>query len=188
MREEINEPSELEKMLAGELYCASDAELSQMRLRAREQTRAFNEAHNWQAREPIARDLFGCIGENCEIEGGFRCDYGAHIFLGDRVFINFNCVILDCARIDIEDDVLIAPNVSFYAATHPLDPVVRVSLQEMARPIRVQRAAWIGGSAILLPGVTVGMESVVGASSVVTRDVPARTVVAGNPARVIREL
>lgn len=188
MTEETVFHCEREKMLAGELYRASDAELSAMRLRAREQMRAFNEANSWLQREPIARGLFGAIGQNCEIEAGFRCDYGAHIFLGDRVFINFNCTILDCARIDIEDDVLIAPNVSFYAATHPLDPVVRVSLLEMARPIRIERAAWIGGSAILLPGVTVGAESVVGAGSVVTRDVPPRTVVTGNPARVIREL
>jgi maltose O-acetyltransferase len=182
--------SEREKMLAGELYFASDPELVQLRRRARRLTRLYNDTGPDEAarRGELLRELFGAIGEHPDIEPDFRCDYGGQIFAGARFFANFGCVILDCARVDIGDSVLLGPSVHIYTATHPLDASLRASGAELAKPVRIGSRVWIGGGAIVLPGVTIGDDAVIGAGSVVTRDVPACCVAVGNPCRVVRTL
>jgi maltose O-acetyltransferase len=182
--------TERERMLAGELYVASDPELVLARRRARDLLRALNGSRDVEMdkRRRILGELLGAVGEGAWIEPPFSCDYGRNITLGDRVYFNFNCVILDCAAVTIGSDVFFGPNVQVYAATHPTDHVARRSGLELARPIEVGSDVWIGGGAILCPGVRVGARSVIGAGSVVTRDVPEGVVAAGNPCRVIRSL
>ena len=182
--------TEREKMLAGELYDAEDPELAAMRQRCRALTGRFNHQPDAtpETRREILTSLLGGHGERLWIEPPFFCDYGSHITVGDRVFMNFNCVILDCATVTIGSDVLLGPAVQIYTATHPLDWRTRRTWKESARPITIGSDIWIGGGAILLPGVTVGDRSVIAAGSVVTKSVPPGVVVAGNPARVIREV
>ena len=182
--------TEREKMLAGALYDASDPELILARRGARELLRSLNGSRDEEhdERQRILRALLGAVGSGVWIEPPFFCDYGRNIRLGDRVYFNFNCVILDPAAVTIGDDVFFGPNVQIYTATHPIDHVERKSGRELARPIEVGSDVWVGGGAILCPGVRVGARSVVGAGSVVTRDVPEGVVAAGNPCRVIRPL
>jgi maltose O-acetyltransferase len=182
--------TEREKMLAGELYLASDAELVALRRRARRLTRLFNVTTEDEAEPRLAllRELFGALGEGAVVEPPFHCDYGAQIFAGDRFYANFGCVILDCAPVRFGNDVLLGPSVQVYAATHPLDPAARAAGPELAAPVTVGDRVWIGGGAILCPGVTIGENATIGAGSVVTRDVPANVVAAGNPCRVLRRL
>ena len=177
-------------MLAGELYDADDPELSAMRLRCRELMHALNRSSPAEVdlRRQTLTALVGGHGEKFWVEPPFYCDYGVNITVGDRVFANFNCTFLDVARITIGSDVLFAPGVQLYTASHPLDWRTRRLWLENAKPITVGSDVWVGGGAILLPGVSVGDRSVVGAGSVVTKDVPSDCVVAGNPARVIRRL
>ncbi len=182
--------SEREKMLAGELYRSADPELIAARqyvaslLRRYNQTLPADEA----GRAALLSELLGSGGESAVIMPMFACDYGKNIRLGQRAFINYNCVFLDCALIEIGDDLQMAPAVQLYTALHPLDAAARRSGLESARPIRIGNDVWIGGGAIVLPGVTIGDRSVVAAGSVVTRDVPPDTLVAGNPARPLRRL
>ena len=136
----------------------------------------------------LLRDLLGSVGEGTVIMPQFTCDYGYNIRLGRNVFINYHCIFLDCAPIDIGHDVQIGPAVQLYTAQHPLEADVRRSGLESARPIRIGNDVWIGGGAVVLPGVTIGDRSVVGAGSVVVHSVPADCVVAGHPARVVRAL
>lgn len=182
--------SEREKMLAGELYSAADPELVAARRRARRLLDQFNRSLDTspEDREPILRHLLGALGEGVWIEPPFFCDYGGNITLGDRVFFNFNCVVLDPAAVTIGSDVLFGPNVQIYTATHPLDHAVRRAGLEAAKPIRIGSDIWVGGGAIICPGVTIGDRSAIGAGSVVTRDVPAGVFAAGNPCRVVRSL
>ena len=139
-------------------------------------------------RASLLGELLGAGGEDAIVMPVFACDYGTNIRLGQRAFINYNCVFLDCAPIEIGDDLQMAPAVQLYTALHPLDAETRRSGLESARPIRIGNDVWIGGGAIVLPGVTIGDRSVIAAGSVVTRDVPADTLVAGNPARPLRRL
>lgn len=180
-------PTEWEKMLAGELYDPYGPELSAARRRARDMVYTFNLTRDADKEERlrILGELLGTAGDGVWIEPPFHCDYGSHIHLGEKVFFNFGCVLLDCAEIRIGPRTLLAPNVQIYTATHPLDPVVRASGLESAKPITIGADVWIGGGAILLPGVTVGDRAVIGAGAVVTKNVPADMIVAGNPARVI---
>ncbi|MGE5707325.1 MAG: sugar O-acetyltransferase [Bacteroidota bacterium] len=182
--------SEKEKMLAGELYSPLDPELKAERKRARRLTRLFNETTEEEEskRAEILGALFGRMGAGCEIEPPFRCDYGGNISLGEGVFMNFGCIILDVCPVVLGNHVLVGPGVQFLAATHPLSPSVRSSGLESGAPITVGDRVWIGGGAILLPGVTIGEGSVIGAGSVVTRSIPPGVVAAGNPCRVIKEL
>lgn len=181
-------PSEREKMIAGELYRASDPELVAANLRAQELLARFNTSApaDASARDAVLRELFGAVGDGTVVKPRFSCDYGFNIRVGRNLFVNYDCVFLDVAPIDIGDDVQIAPAVQLYTATHPLDPAVRRSGLEAGRPIRIGDNVWIGGGAIVLPGVTIGDDAVIGAGSVVTRDVAAGMVVAGNPARPLR--
>ncbi len=177
-------------MLSGELYQAGDPELVQERLEARKLLKRFNDSspEHTEERAELLKKLFGRTGKNFWVEPPFYCDYGSNITVGDDAFFNFNCVVLDVLPVKFGDRVFIAPNVQFYAATHPIDPVTRGELWEFGKPITIGSDVWIGGSSIICPGVTIGDRSIVGAGSVVTRDVPADVVVAGNPAKIIRHI
>ena len=177
-------------MLAGELYLASDPELVADRKRARRLCRAYNATTEEEeaVRLGLLRELLGAVGEAPVIEPPFECDYGCYIYGGDRLYINYGCVVLDCAAVRIGDDVMMGPSVQIYAATHPIDAVTRVSGPELAAPITIGNRVWIGGGSILCPGITIGDNTTIGAGSVVTRDLPANVVAAGNPCRVLRTL
>lgn len=174
--------SEKEKMLAGELYRPGDAELVAERRRCRELLRRLPDDPG------VLQDLLGQLGDEAEIVAPFACDYGYNIRLGARALVNAGCVFLDCAAIELGDGAQIGPAVQLLAADHPLDPETRKAGLENARSITIGANAWLGGGAIVLPGRSVGENSVIGAGSVVTRDVPQNVVAAGNPCRVIREL
>lgn len=182
--------SEREKMLAGELYCSIDPELNAIRRTARDLVLRLNQSRDEETglRNEIYSKLFKRFGEGLWIEPPFSCDYGVNISIGNRVFINFNCVILDVCEVHIGDFSMFGPAVQIYTATHPLDWRVRRESLEFGKPIHIGTDVWIGGSAVICPGVTIGDRAVVGAGSVVRKDVPAGTVVAGNPARIIREI
>jgi maltose O-acetyltransferase len=181
--------SEKEKMLAGELYDSQDAQLVAERRRARLLLKAFNDSSDDQAeeRERILRELIGAAGEGLWIEPPFYCDYGSNITVGDRVYFNFNCVVLDVAPVRIGSRVLFGPLVQIYTATHPMGAAERRKGLEYAKPIEIGDDVWIGGGAIVCPGVRIGARAVIGAGSVVTRDIPEGVFAAGNPCRVIRE-
>lgn len=186
----MTEPRDKLNMLAGELYRASSAELTLDRRRAQVVLARYNAISDG---EPdlllsLLRDVMGSVGDGTVVMPRFTCDYGYNIRLGRNVFINYHCIFLDCAPIDIGNDVQIGPAVQLYTAQHPLEASVRRSGLESARPIRIGNDVWIGGGAVVLPGVTIGDRSVVGAGSVVVQAVPADCVVAGNPARVVRTL
>lgn len=183
-------PTEKEKMLAGEYYDATDPQLVSERRHARKLTRAFNDtsAEDGKIRKQLLTELFGHLGQKSNIEPPFYCDYGSNIYLGDRVFFNFNCVILDVVRVDIGDGTMLGPNVQIYTATHPMDFAERASGLEFGKPIKIGADVWIGGSVVINPGVTIGDRSVIGSGSVVVKDIPAGVFAAGNPCRVIRLL
>jgi len=180
--------TEREKMLRGELYNAMDPELVEARRRTRELLRAFNSEPDEARRSELLAQMMGRVGENAIIEPPFFCDYGSNITLGNNVFLNYNCVVLDVTPVTIGNDVLIGPAVQIYTATHPLDVQTRRTGLEMGAPIRIGDEVWIGGGALILPGVTIGARTVIGAGSVVTRDIPKGVFAAGNPCRVIRAL
>lgn len=182
--------SEFQKMLAGELYLASDPELVTMRKRARRLTRLFNQGTEDETddRAEILRELFGRAGPKLTIEPPFYCDYGSHVFAEGDLYLNFGCVILDCAPVYFGENVLCGPNVQIYTSTHPLDAKLRASGLELAKPVRIGNRVWIGGGSIICPGVTIGDNSTIGAGSVVTKDIPANVFAAGNPCRMIRPL
>jgi maltose O-acetyltransferase len=181
--------SERQKMLAGELYDALDPELVQARERARDLCQELNASReaDQQTRRRILTELLGSGGESVWMQPPFYCDYGSNIHLGKRVYFNFNCVVLDVCDVRVGDFTFFGPAVQIYTATHPMDARLRRT-QEFGRPIAIGSDVWVGGGAILCPGVTIGDETVIGAGSVVTRDIPARVFAAGNPCRVIREI
>ena len=180
--------TEKEKMLAGEIYNCLDAGLEAERQEVKRLLRLHNLAEAVPERQTILRQLLGQIGRNSFIEPPFYCVYGQNIHIGDHVYLNYLCTILDCNEVRIGNHVSIGPNVQIYTAAHLLKAEPRIQGLEEAKPIVVEDNVWLGGAAILLPGVTVGRNAVVGAGAVVSRDVPPNTVVAGNPARVIREI
>jgi len=181
--------SETEKMLAGELYDPLDDELAAARDRARDLCQDLNATREADKddRRRILQALFAAGGDDVWIQPPFFCDYGANITLGKRCFFNFNCIVLDVCRVTIGDFTLFGPAVQIYAATHPLEPVLRRT-QEFGKPVTIGSDVWVGGGAIICPGVTIGSRTVIGAGSVVTRDIPDGVFAAGNPCRVIREL
>jgi maltose O-acetyltransferase len=182
--------SEKDKMLAGELYLASDPELVSALLRAQALLAQFNTtaADAEQGRRQILGQLLAHVGESTVIKPVFRCDYGFNISVGDRTFINYDCIFLDCNLISIGQDVQIGPGVHIYTATHPVEAQARRSGHEYALPVGIGDAVWLGGGSIICPGVTIAENTVVGAGSVVTRDLPANVVAAGNPCRVLRHV
>jgi maltose O-acetyltransferase len=175
-------------MLAGDHYIADDPELNRESERAMHLTAEFNAAASRDDRLRILRELLGSIGEGSFIRPPFHCDYGYQLHIGARTFANFGLVALDVARIDIGDDVQIGPYVQFLTATHPLEAGPRRDKWEAARPIRIGNNVWLGGGVIVCPGVTIGDDTVVGAGSVVVRDLPAKVLAVGNPARIVRQL
>ncbi|MDP3256279.1 sugar O-acetyltransferase [Bosea sp. (in: a-proteobacteria)] len=177
--------SEKQKMLAGEAYRPGDPELQADAQRAREWMARYNTtlATSPDERRALLRELFAHVGEGAVVRPPFHCDYGQHISLGDGVFLNFNCVILDVAPVVIGALTQIGPGVQFLTADHPRDPALRRAGVESGLPITIGANVWIGGGALILPGVTVGDDAIIGAGAVVTRDVQAGTTVVGNPAR-----
>jgi maltose O-acetyltransferase len=182
-------PTEREKMLAGQLYDPLDVELVAARNRARDLCQDLNATRESQhdERRRILEQLFGRGGDTVWMQPPFFCDYGSNILLGQRVFFNFNCIVLDVCQVTIGDFTLFGPAVQIYTATHPMNAELRRK-QEFAKPIVIGRDVWVGGGAIICPGVTIGDRSVIGAGSVVTRDIPSGVFAAGNPCRVIREI
>jgi maltose O-acetyltransferase len=180
------ERGEKAKMLAGELYRAGDAELQADQRAAKAWMVRYNASLGLSAdeRHGLLRERLAAVGTGAVIRPPFHCDYGYNIRLGDDVFLNFNCVILDVVAIAIGAGTQIGPAVQIYAADHPRDPALRRTGLELGRPVTIGRNAWIGGGAIILPGVTIGDDAVIGAGSVVTRDVPAGATALGNPARM----
>ncbi len=178
--------SEKERMLAGERYNCLDPALIAERQRAKARVRRFNMAEDEDEQRALLRSLVGSIGPHSLIEPPFTCTYGQQISLGDYVYINSGCVIIDNSRVAIGDHTMIGPAVQIYTAAHPLEAAPRAQGWETALAIGIGANVWIGGGAIILPGVQIGPGAVVGAGAVVTRNVAASTVVAGNPARVIK--
>lgn len=177
-------------MLAGEKYFSADPELKAMRLRARTLVKQYNDSEPdaMTERADQLRELLGKMGSNCEIEPPFRCDYGTFIELGDTVFINFGCVILDCSYVRIGNNVMFGPNVQLLCAYHPLDADERNSGYEYGAPITIGDNVWLGGGVIVNPGVTIGANTVIGSGSVVTKDIEPNMVAYGNPCRAVKRI
>lgn len=181
--------TELQKMLAGELYDPLDPELVVARARARDLCQALNATReaDQDERRRILTELFGVGGDSVWMQPPFFCDYGTNISLGERVFFNFNCVVLDVCPVRIGAFTLFGPAVQIYTATHPFNAALR-RREEFGKPVEIGTDVWVGGGAIILPGVRIGSRAVIGAGSVVTRDIPDDVFAAGNPCRVIRAI
>src|SRR4051794_900000 len=181
--------TERDKMLTGELYDPLDPELVRARDLARDLCHDLNATRerDQEARRRILKELFGQGGDSVWMQPPFYCDYGSNILLGERIFFNFNCVVLDVCRVSIGDYTLFGPAVQVYTATHPMNAELRRS-QEFSKPIEIGSDVWVGGGAILCPGVRIGSRAVIGAGSVVTRDIPEGVFAAGSPCRVIGEI
>jgi maltose O-acetyltransferase len=175
-------------MLAGQLYDASDPELTAERRRCRLLLRRFNDSDDEDERDAILRELCADVGEGAFVQPPLYCDYGWNISIGARTFVNYGLVALDVTTISIGERCQIGPGVQLLAATHPVDPELRRSGAENAAPISIGPNVWLGGATVVCPGVTIGESTTIGAGSVVTKDIPGGVVAAGNPCRVIREL
>lgn len=179
---------EIDKISTGELYDASDEEFARGRTRAKELLYAYNHLvpHKREERQAILKELLGSTGENFFIDPPFYCDYGSNIHIGENFYANVGVTILDCGRVNIGNNVLIGPNVGIYPVGHPENVEDRNAWLEYSRTITIGNNVWIGGHAVLTPGVTIGDNTIIGAGSVVTHDIPSNVVAAGNPCRVIR--
>ena len=182
--------SEKEKMIAGEMYDPLDKQLVEDRIQARLLLKALNETRedHTKERSPLLKELLPNAPPRLWLEPPFHCDYGYNIKVGERVFFNFNCVVLDVALVTIGSRTMLGPNVQVYTATHPLNHIERSAGREYAKAIVIGEGVWVGGSAVIWPGVTLGGRTVIGAGSLVTKDIPADVFAAGNPCRVIRQL
>ena len=178
-----------EKMLAGDFYDAGDEELTRERDYAKNLTFEFNHTKPIEKtkRQEILKRLIVAKG-SCHIEAPFNCDYGYNIEVGDNFYANYGCIILDVNKVKIGDNALLGPNGQIYTATHPIDPMERLTGKEYAKPIIIGNNVWIGGGAIICPGVKIGDNVIIGAGSVVTKDIPDNLIVAGNPCRVIKSI
>lgn len=182
--------SEKEKMLAGELYDPLDKQLRKERQQTSLLLKELNDTREDAIgkRQEIIKKLIPNAGWDLWIQPPFYCDYGSNLYLGEKVFFNFNCVVLDVTEVKIGSRSMFGPNVQIYTATHPLNHIERASGLEFAKPVSIGEDVWIGGSAVICPGVTIGDRSVIGAGSVVTKAIPADVFAAGNPCKVIRKL
>jgi maltose O-acetyltransferase len=182
--------TEKEKMLAGELYDPLDKQLSDERIQTRLLIKQFNDTREDEpaSRIAILNQLVPNAGTGLWLQPPFYCDYGSNIIIGEKVFFNFNCVVLDVTYVRIGSRTMFGPNVQIYTATHPLNHKERASGLEYAKPITIGEDVWVGGSVVICPGVSIGDRCVLGAGSVVTKDIPPDVFAAGNPCRVIRKL
>ncbi|MGQ5176764.1 sugar O-acetyltransferase [Bacillus halotolerans] len=182
--------TEKQKMLDGELYNADDPELRIERMNARRLTRMFNDSLETDSkkRTRLLKELFGSTGEHVYVEPIFRCDYGYNIHVGENFFANFDCVFLDVHEIRIGDNCFIAPGVHIYTATHPLHAHTRISGAEYGIPVIIGHNVWIGGRAVINPGVKIGNNVVIASGAVVTKDVPDNVVAGGNPAKILKRI
>ncbi|WP_085993241.1 maltose acetyltransferase domain-containing protein [Oceanobacillus senegalensis] len=182
--------TEKEKMLRGERYDASDPQLVKERIYARKMTRLYNQTLETEdeKRMNLLKELIGSTRDELYIEPTFRCDYGYNIHVGENFYANFDCVLLDVCEIKIGDNCIFAPGVHIYTATHPIDATERTTGLEFGRPVKIGQNVWIGGRAIINPGVTIGNNVVVASGAVVTKDVPDNVVVGGNPAKIIKQI
>ncbi|UTR12955.1 sugar O-acetyltransferase [Evansella sp. LMS18] len=182
--------TEKEKMLAGEMYNPSDPVLAKEREEARRIVRIYNQTleTEGEVRTELLKELLGSTGENVYMEPNIRFDYGYNTHAGENFFANFDCTILDVCEVRFGDNCMLGPGVHIYTATHPLDPAERNSGKEFAKPIRFGNNVWIGGSAVINPGVNVGDNVVIASGAVVTKGVPDNVVVGGNPAKIIKRL
>lgn len=179
-----------ERMQADMIYDDFDADLFNRRVAAKSLFRQFNATDDSETekRQRLLGELFGSIGKNVWVEPDFCCEFGKNIYIGDDVYINFGAVFLDCSRITIGNHVLIGPNVGMYSANHSLDPEERAEGALIGGRITIGDKAWIAGDVKIMAGVTIGEGAVIGCGSIVTRDIPPRTLAAGNPCRIIREI
>lgn len=182
--------SNRERMLAGDLYIADDPESGRRARRAVRLAHAYHQSAlaDEEGARPILAELLGSLGEGAFVKPPLYVDYGEHLHIGARTFVNYNLVALDVAAITIGEDCQLGPNVQLLTPTHPIEPQPRRDKLEAAQPITLGDNVWLGGGVIVCPGVSIGDNSVVGAGSVVTRDIPANVVAVGNPARVLREI
>ena len=183
--------SERKRMVSGKMFTSvGDEELSQLSHLNRTKMQEFNRSNReeYYLRDKIMREVFGTVGDNSMVEQPVQIDYGAHIHIGDNFYANFDCIFMDAAEIRIGHDVMIGPRVSLLTASHPVGAKARRSGLEYALPITIEDDVWIGGNTTILPGVTIGKESIIGAGSIVTGDIPAGVMAAGNPCRVLRRL
>lgn len=182
--------TEWEKLQNGFVYNDFDEELFRLRVDAKKLFREYNgtDDSETEKRASLMKKLFSKVGENVWIEPDFRCEYGKNISIGNDVYINFGCIILDCAEVIIGDNVLFGPNVGIYVANHSFDPEERAKGGCFGKPVKICDKVWLGGDVKILAGVTIGEGSIIGTGSIVTKDVPAGVIAAGNPCRVIRAL
>ena len=182
--------TEREKMLAGEVYNPADPILLKEREEARHKARIYNQTLETEEekRAKLLKELLGSTGDNVYMEPNIRFDYGYNTHVGENFFANFDCTILDVCEVRFGDNCMLGPRVQIYTATHPLHPTERNSGKEYAKPIIFRNNVWIGGSAVINPGVTVGNNVVIASGAVVTKDVPDNVVVGGNPAKVIKQI
>lgn len=182
--------SEWDKMQSGKIYNDFDQDLFNRRVEAKKLFKEFNRTEDEETdrRQAILRTLLKGIGERVWIEPDFRCEFGKNITIGNDVYINFGCVILDCGQVTIGDNTLIGPNVGIYNANHVLDAEERVAGGLIPGQVHIGNRVWIGGNTIVLPNVTIGDDTVIGAGSIVTRDIPSGVVAVGNPCRVLRKI
>jgi maltose O-acetyltransferase len=182
--------TEKEKMLSGELYNPLDVQLADERLATRLLVKQLNDTAEDQVeeRKRLTQELIPNGGAGVWLQPPFYCDYGTNIRIGENVFFNFNCVILDVMEVTIGSRTLVGPNVQIYTATHPINHKERASGVEYAKPIVIGEDVWLGGSSVICPGVTIGDRTIIGAGSVVTKDIPADVIAAGNPCKIIRHL
>lgn len=181
---------EWEKLLSGQIYNDFDSDLFKRRVEAKKLFRAYNATDDEQTelRQELMKKLFGAVGKGVWIEPDFRCEFGKNIFIDDNVYINFGCVILDCARVEIGANALIGSNLGIYPVNHAIDAEERINGGCSAKPVHIGKNVWLGGDVNILAGVTIGDNAIVGAGSVVTKDVPPNVIAAGNPCKVLRKI
>lgn len=179
-----------ENMLAQKLYMAGVGELATDNKKSRRLTRLFNNTTEEQQeyRIELLQQLFESVGEKVFIEPPFRCDYGCHITVGNNFYANFDCIIIDVAKVDIGNNVFFGPRVGVYTAGHPIDPDVRNTLLEFGKEIKIGNNVWVGGNTVINPGVTIGNNVVIGSGSIVTKDIPDNVIAVGNPCKVLRAI
>ncbi|GGH16090.1 sugar O-acetyltransferase [Paenibacillus segetis] len=182
--------TEKQKMLDGELYIAADPELTKEREHARRITRVYNQTAETdnELRTKLLKELFGSTGNNLYMEPNIRFDYGYNIYVGENFYANFDCTILDVCEVHIGDNCLIGPGVHIYTASHPLNPFERSAGPEYGKPVTIGNNVWIGGRAVINPGVNIGNNVVIASGAVVTKDVPDNMIVGGNPAKIIKQI